>query len=54
MDHSESNLSDVQLLDVRGEVLDADAACWAYSPGGVPAAEVDIAKEIKKTLGKIE
>ena len=37
----------VELTDASGEVLDADAACWAYSPGGevMPAVEVDIAKE---------
>ena len=36
------------------EVLDADAAWWAYSPGreAIPAAEVDITKEIKKTIKK--
>ncbi len=46
------NVFYVQLLDASGEVLAADAACWAYRPGGeaMPAKEVDIAKEIKKTI----
>jgi len=46
----------VQLLDARGEVLDADATWWAYSPGreAMPAAEVDITKEIEKTVKRIE
>jgi hypothetical protein len=50
------NVFYVQLLDADGEVLDADAACWTYSPGEevMPAAEVDIAKEIKKTIVRIE
>jgi len=50
------NVFYVQLLDARGEVLDADATWWAYSPGreAMPAAEVDIAKEIKKTVERIE
>ncbi|HDH41698.1 MAG TPA: hypothetical protein ENG12_04770 [Candidatus Altiarchaeales archaeon] len=50
------NVFYVQLLDATGEVLDADAACWAYSPSGeaMPEEKVDIAKEIKKTIEMIE
>ena len=50
------NVFYVQLLDEDDEILDADAACWAYSPSGkaIPAAEVDIAKEIKKTIERVE
>jgi hypothetical protein len=50
------NVFYVQLLDASGEVLDADAACWAYSPGGVvmPAAGVNIGEEIKKTIKILE
>jgi hypothetical protein len=50
------NVFYVQLLDTSGEVLDADAACWAYSPGreAMPIGEVEIAKEIKKTIEMIE
>ena len=50
------NVFYVQLLDGSGEVLDADVTWWAYSPGGkaMPAAEVDIAKEIKKTIKMLE
>ena len=51
------NVFYVQLLDASDEVLDADVTWWAYSPSVVeamPAAEVDIAEEIKKTVEKIE
>ena len=50
------NVFYVQLLDESEEVLDADIACWAYSPGGeaMPLVEVDVAKEIKKTVEGIE
>ena len=50
------NVFYVQLLDADGEVLDADVTWWAYSPGGeaMPAREVDIAKEIKKTVERVE
>ena len=50
------NVFYVQLLDESGEVLDADVTWWAYSSGGkaMPAAEVDIAKEIKKTVERVE
>jgi len=50
------NVFYVQLLDATGEVLDADAACWAYSPSGeaMPEEKVDIAKEIKKTIEKVD
>jgi len=45
----------MQLLDTSGKVLDADITWWAYSPGreATPAAEVDITKEIKKTIKKM-
>jgi len=50
------NVFYVQLLGAGSEVLDADAACWAYSPSGEAMSEekVDIAKEIKKTTEMIE
>ncbi|MCD4843833.1 MAG: hypothetical protein K8R25_05020 [Methanosarcinales archaeon] len=50
------NVFYVQLLNTSDVVLDADAACWAYSPGGeaMSAAKVNIAKEIKKTIKRIE
>ena len=50
------NVFYVQLLDAGGEVLDADATCWAYSPGGkaMPSAEVNIGEKIKKTIERIE
>ena len=50
------NVFYVQLLDESGEVLDADVTWWAYSPSVVEAMraeEVDIAKEIKKTVEKV-
>lgn len=49
------NVFYVHLLDASGEILDADVACWAYSLGGdvMPAAEVDITKEIRKTIEMI-
>lgn len=49
------NVFYVHLLDASGEVLDADIAWWAYSPGGkvMPTVEVDIAKEIKKTIERV-
>jgi len=40
----------VQLLNASHEVLDADSACWAYSPSGKAMPQVDIAEEIKKQL----
>lgn len=52
------NVFYVQLLDASGEVLDADAACWAYSQGGevMPGAKVKKVNigEIKKTIKRIE
>jgi hypothetical protein len=51
------NVFYTELTDASGEVLDADVTWWAYSPSVVeamPAAEVDIEKEIKKTIEKIE
>lgn len=48
------NVFYVQLLDADGEVLDADAACWAFSPPGGKVMPVDIAEEIKKTIEKVE
>lgn len=44
----------IHLLDKSGEIIDADAACWAYSPSGKAMSEVDIAKEIKKTIERVE
>ena len=51
------NVFYVQLLDASGEVLDADCACWTYSPGGravIPSAKVNIEEEITKEIGRIE
>ena len=45
----------VQLLDGSGEVLDADVAWWAYSPGRfMEAMSVDLSKEIEKIIEKVE
>jgi len=43
-------------LNADGEVLDADVTWWAYSSSAVEAmpAEVDIAKEIMKTIERLE
>jgi hypothetical protein len=49
------NVFYVQLLDGSGEVLDADVACWAYSPGRfMEAMSVDLSKEIEKIIEKVE
>ena len=50
------NVFYVQLLDASGEVLDADATCWTYTPGEeeMPARKVGIAKEIKKIIRGVE
>ena len=48
------NVFYVQLLDANDEVLDADRACWAYSPSGKAMPQVDIAEEIKKTVERAE
>jgi len=51
------NVFYVQLTDASSEVLDADVIWWAYSPSVVeamPAVEVDITKEIRKTIERIE
>jgi hypothetical protein len=51
------NVFYVQLLDASGEVLDADATWWAYSPSAVeamPVREVDVTKEIMKTIERVE
>jgi len=44
------NVFYVQLLNANGGVLDADAECWAYSPGGDVALAVDIREKIKKAI----
>jgi parallel beta-helix repeat protein len=45
----------VQLLEGSGEVLDADVAWWAYSPGRfMEAMSVDLSKEIEKIIEKVE
>lgn len=50
------NVFYTELTDAGGEVLDADVTWWAYSPGGkaMPAVDVDIAKEIKETIKRVE
>jgi len=50
------NVFYVQLIDASSAVLDADVIWWAYSPSGeaMPAAKVDIAEQIRKTIEKIE
>jgi hypothetical protein len=50
------NVFYAQLLDASGEVLDADCAYWIYSSSGkvMPTKEIDIAKEIKKTIERAE
>ena len=48
------NVFYVHLLNKSGEVLDADAACWAYSTGGKAMPQVDIAEQIKKTIERVE
>lgn len=44
------NIFYVQLLNANGGVLDAEAECWAYSPGGEVALAVDIREKIKKAI----
>jgi len=45
----------VQLLDGSGEVLDADVAWWASSPGRfMEAMSVDLSEEIAKIIEKVE
>nr|QNO52933.1 Ycf48-like protein [Methanosarcinales archaeon ANME-1 ERB6] len=45
----------VQLLDGSGEVLDADVAWWASSPGRfMEAMSVDLSEEIEKIIEKVE
>ncbi len=45
----------VHMLDpVSGEVLAQDSATFAYSPSGAATSDVDIAKEIKKSIKKVE
>ena len=49
------NVFYVQLLDGSGEVLDADVAWWASSPGRfMEAMSVDLSKEIAKIKEKVE
>ena len=51
------NVFYVQLLDASGEVLDADCACWTYSPGGravIPSAKVNIEEEIINVIERVE
>ena len=48
------NVFYVQLLDESSEVLDAEVAWWAYSPGVEAMSQVDIAEEIKRTIERME